>query len=64
MNPGAVRMYGWTEAEALLLNVRERVPADQRDAALARLDRLSRAEILERSALTASPDKVHWWKFQ
>ncbi len=46
-NPGAVRMYGWTEAEALLLNVRERVPADQRDAALARLDRLSRAEILE-----------------
>ncbi len=64
VNPGAVRMYGWTEAEALLLNVRERVPADQRDAALARLDRLSRAEILERSALTASPDKVHWWKFQ
>ena len=46
-NPGAVRMYGWTEAEALLLNVRERVPADQRDATLARLDRLSRAEILE-----------------
>ncbi len=46
-NPGAVRMYGWTEAEALLLNVRERVPADQRGAALAKLDRLSRAEILE-----------------
>ncbi|MFT7519347.1 MAG: two-component system CheB/CheR fusion protein, partial [Kiritimatiellia bacterium] len=25
-NPGAVRMYGWTEAEALKINVRERLP--------------------------------------
>ena len=26
-NPGAVRMYGWTEAEALQMNVRDRLPA-------------------------------------
>ncbi len=32
---------------ALLMNVRKRVPSDQRDAALAKLDRLSRADILE-----------------
>ncbi len=25
-NPGAVRLYGWSEAEALELNVRDRIP--------------------------------------
>ena len=25
-NPGAMRMYGWTEAEALQMNVRDRIP--------------------------------------
>ncbi len=25
-NPGAVRMYGWSEAEALAMNVRDRIP--------------------------------------
>ena len=46
-NPGAVRMYGWTEAEALLLNVRDRIPPDLRESALAKLAQLSRAEIIE-----------------
>jgi two-component system CheB/CheR fusion protein len=46
-NPGAVRMYGWSEAEALLMNVRDRIPPGLREEALARLTRLSRAEILE-----------------
>ena len=46
-NAGAVRMYGWTEAEALKLNVRDRIPETLRDAALARLAQLSRAEVLE-----------------
>ena len=46
-NPGAVRMYGWSEAEALQINVRERIPQVQREEALATLRRVSQAEILE-----------------
>jgi len=46
-NAGAVRMYGWTEAEAMKLNVRDRIPEPLRDAALASLEQLSRAEVLQ-----------------
>ena len=46
-NPGAVRIYGWTEAEALKMNVRDRIPQDLREQTLAKLKLLSQAEILE-----------------
>jgi len=46
-NSGAVRMYGWSEAEALAMNVRDRIPEALREDALATLAQLSRAEILE-----------------
>jgi len=46
-NPGAVRMYGWSEAEALVMNVRDRVPEGLREEALANVLKLSQAEILE-----------------
>jgi two-component system CheB/CheR fusion protein len=46
-NPGATRMYGWSESEALAMNVRDRIPPGLREAALETLRRLSRAEILE-----------------
>jgi two-component system CheB/CheR fusion protein len=46
-NPGAVRMYGWSEAEALLMNVHDRIPENQRAGALARLVQLGQAEVLE-----------------
>jgi two-component system CheB/CheR fusion protein len=46
-NPGAVRMYGWSEAEALALNVRDRIPQQQREAALTKLYQLSMDEKLE-----------------
>ena len=46
-NPGAVRMYGWTETEALGMNVRDRIPAELREEALAKLKHLSQAEILQ-----------------
>jgi len=46
-NPGAVRMFGWSEAEALAMNVRDRIPQELRDRALDKLAQLSRAEILE-----------------
>ena len=46
-NPGAVRMYGWTEAEALAMNVRDRIPPARQTSAMARVHQLSQAEILE-----------------
>ena len=46
-NPGAVRMYGWSEAEALAMNVIDRIPEGSRGIALTRLLQLSVAKILE-----------------
>jgi two-component system CheB/CheR fusion protein len=46
-NPGAARMYGWSEAEALQMNVRDRIPQELREKALGTLRQLSQAEILE-----------------
>jgi two-component system CheB/CheR fusion protein len=46
-NPGAVRLYGWSEQEALQMNVRERIPEGLRPGALAQLAQLSRAEVLQ-----------------
>ncbi|MEI7892796.1 MAG: chemotaxis protein CheB [Myxococcales bacterium] len=46
-NPGAVRMYGWTEAEALLMNVGDRIPEGLREQSLAKVHELSGAHVLE-----------------
>jgi two-component system CheB/CheR fusion protein len=46
-NPAAERMYGWSEAEALGMNIRDRITEPQRGEALAVVERLSRSEILE-----------------
>ena len=46
-NKGAERMYGWSEAEALTMNVRDRIPEGLRKDALLTLHQLSRDEILE-----------------
>jgi len=46
-NPGAERLYGWSEAEALTLNVRDRTPVALRAEALDRVKQLSRAKVLE-----------------
>jgi len=46
-NPGAVRMYGWSEAEALAMNARDRIPLSLREEALAGLKQLSQSKILE-----------------
>jgi len=45
-NPAAVKMYGWSEAEALEMNTRDRIPPRLRELSLARIHRLSRAEVL------------------
>ena len=45
-NPGAVRLYGWSEAEALTMNVCDRIPRELRENALAKLHQLSQADTL------------------
>jgi two-component system, chemotaxis family, CheB/CheR fusion protein len=46
-NPGAERMYGWSEAEALAMNVRELMPEGEREQALATVRQLCQAGVLE-----------------
>ena len=45
-NAGAQRMYGWSEAQALQMNVRERIAPEQLDAALAQWQQLAQGEML------------------
>ncbi len=46
-NPGAMRMYGWSEAEALVMNVRDRLPEGLREKELAKMHQLSLSEIMQ-----------------
>jgi two-component system CheB/CheR fusion protein len=46
-NPGAERMYGWSEAEALTMNIRELIPERERDRALATVRQQCQAGVLE-----------------
>ena len=46
-NPGASRLYGWSEPEALLLNVRDRIPLEEQAKERERLERLRRGELIE-----------------
>lgn len=45
-NPSAQRMYGWSESEALQMNIRELIPEILRDEALERVQQMSLAEIV------------------
>jgi len=46
-NPGAERVYGWSEAEALAMNIRHLVPEGHREKSLTIVKQLARAEVLE-----------------
>jgi two-component system CheB/CheR fusion protein len=46
-NPAAERLYGWSESEELLMNIRELIPERLRDNELERVLQLSRNDILE-----------------
>jgi two-component system, chemotaxis family, CheB/CheR fusion protein len=46
-NRGAVRMYGWSEDEALRMNVRDRIPKGLQEEALLKVHQLSLTEIIE-----------------
>jgi len=45
-NPGAEALYGWTEAEALQMNVSQRIPRALQSIALAQVQQLSQAKTL------------------
>ena len=46
-NPGAERLYGWSELEALKMNVRDRIPKALQEGALLKVHQLSLAQMLE-----------------
>jgi len=46
-NPGAERMYGWSEAEALLMNMRDLIPEGEREPALLALREQCQSGVLE-----------------
>src|SRR5580698_3166804 len=46
-NPGAERMYGWSEAEGLAMNIRELMPESEREQALATVRQQCEAGVLE-----------------
>ncbi|MDO8771573.1 MAG: CheR family methyltransferase, partial [Burkholderiaceae bacterium] len=46
-NPGAQRMYGWSEQEALKMNVRDRIPPALQEKTLDSVPPLNQAETLE-----------------
>jgi two-component system CheB/CheR fusion protein len=45
-NPSAVKTYGWTEAEALTMNIRALIPEQQREMALAKVHEVAHSEVL------------------
>ena len=45
-NPSAVRMFGWSESEALNMNISDLIPEELREAALKRTYQISQAEII------------------
>jgi two-component system CheB/CheR fusion protein len=46
-NPAASRMYGWNEAEALTMNIRDVIAEGLREPELVNVQRLGRGEVLE-----------------
>jgi two-component system CheB/CheR fusion protein len=46
-NPGAERIYGWSEAEALKMNINDLIPENLREDALDVMKRLGKLDVLE-----------------
>ena len=46
-NPGAERLYGWSEAEALTMNISSLIPESRKEKELATLKKLNKVEVLE-----------------
>ena len=46
-NPGAERMYGWSEAEAMAMNIRDMIPKERREEETAMAQKLGKSGVLE-----------------
>jgi len=46
-NPGAERAYGWSEAEALKMNISDRVPENKRAKAMKLIHKLANSRVLK-----------------
>ena len=46
-NPAAERIYGWSEAEALKMNIRDTIAGDLREEALEKIRQLVKSDVLE-----------------
>lgn len=63
-NPGATRLFGWSEAEALQMNAAQRIPPALREHGLQQMAELSRAEVLKAEAtqrLSKTGATLHVW---
>lgn len=63
-NSGAVRMYGWSEAEALQLSVRQRIVEPEKEGELLKITQLSEAMVLEpykAQRLTKEGKSINVW---
>lgn len=63
-NPAAEKLYGWSETEALAMNIRNRIPPDQNTEELAIVKQLGLAKVLKPYAtkrLTKDGKTVNVW---
>jgi two-component system CheB/CheR fusion protein len=63
-NNGATRMYGWSEEEALQMNVRQRIVAPEKEVELLKITQLSQAMVLDpykAQRLTKEGKSVNVW---
>jgi len=63
-NPGAEKLYGWSESEALGMNISEIVPEERSGEALEMVKRLAQSEKLkpfQTQRLTKNGEKVEVW---
>ncbi len=61
-NPMAERIYGWSEAEALTMNISSLIPESQKEEELATLNKLIRAESWNLTAPSGLPKTAGSWK--
>jgi two-component system, chemotaxis family, CheB/CheR fusion protein len=63
-NPSAARMYGWSEAEALTMNIRDLIPDALQEQYMSRMEQLSRRKCWSRIGPNGSPKRAGRLKYR